>query len=129
MNRKAFKLPEDMIEEKKDKLVSMKMSTFQLLEDEAKTVGITSNKLISQVLDDYAQWDSRQEKKEMIKVMNDLINFSLALLFGGAIISGVYYGPQKLSQWVKEETVKKVRKGTFSLEAYTEKLTGKKLDI
>jgi hypothetical protein len=73
--------------------------------------------------------DSRQEKKEMIKVMNDLINFSLALLFGGAIISGVYYGPQKLSQWVKEETVKKVRKGTFSLEAYTEKLTGKKLDI
>jgi hypothetical protein len=64
MNRKAFKLPEDMIEEKKDKLVSMKMSTFQLLEDEAKTVGITSNKLISQVLDDYAQWIQDRRKKK-----------------------------------------------------------------
>jgi hypothetical protein len=57
--------------------------------------------------------DSRQEEKEMIKVMNDIINFSLALLFGGAIISGVYYAPQKLSQWVKEETVKKSSKRDF----------------
>jgi hypothetical protein len=64
MNRKAFKLPEDMIEEKKDKLVSMKMSTFQLLENEAKAVGITSNKLISQVLDDYAQWIQDRRKKK-----------------------------------------------------------------
>ncbi len=61
--------------------------------------------------------------------LDDLINMALALVVFGLIVSGVYYGPREINKWVKKETVTRVKKGIFSLERYSEKLTGKKLDF
>ncbi len=58
-----FKLPEKMIEETKDKLISVKKSTFDILEREAYRANIPLKKLISTVLDDYAQWVQTKRKK------------------------------------------------------------------
>jgi hypothetical protein len=63
MNKK-FKLPEDMIEERRDKLISIKEGTFEVLEKEANQAGITLKKLISEVLDDYAGWVKDRRKKK-----------------------------------------------------------------
>ncbi len=63
MNKK-FKLPEDMIEERKDKLISIKEGTFEVLESEANQAGITLKKLISEVLDDYAVWLKDRRKRK-----------------------------------------------------------------
>ncbi len=65
----------------------------------------------------------------MMKLIEEIFNTILALVFTFSAIAGGGALLRKVHDEIKKEALTKISQGLPSLEAYTQKLTGKKLDF